>query len=278
MQAPAFSTRGSYRVCAVFLMLMFALAFASAHESRAEAAAKSITLFAAASTTNAITEIVELYKARSEIRVRTVFAASSTLAKQIINGAPADLFLSANERWMMHLIAKGAIEADTRVNVGSNRLVMIVGAGGEAIGRTLPPTIEASLPLGKILGKSRLAMGDPAHVPAGIYAKAAMQSLGLWEENKDKLAFSSNVRIALALVERGEAAAGIVYETDALIVPELTIAGVFPKDSHPPIIYPLAIVTGRRSKAVSDFYGFLLGPEAARIFVRHGFSPSEAPK
>lgn len=245
-------------------------------ESRAAQAAQSVTLFAAASTTNALKEIVELYNERSGTRIRTVFAASSTLARQIAAGAPADLFLSANERWMEHLVEKSAVEAGTRHALVGNRLVLVVSPQAATPARGPARTLDSSLPLGEIIGNSRLAIGDPAHVPAGIYAKAALQSLGLWEDHRGKLAFSGNVRTALALVDRGEAAAGIVYETDALLLPDLDVAGIFPADSHPPIVYPLAIVAGRQSNAVEEFYGFLRGPEAASVFLRHGFSASEA--
>ncbi|TQV79353.1 molybdate ABC transporter substrate-binding protein [Denitrobaculum tricleocarpae] len=286
MQAPVFGIYHRHRLCVRFsfrglslpriALAIFLAAFASPNEGRADSSVESVTLFAAASTTNALAEIVELYKDQSDTRVRTVFAASSTLSKQIVNGAPADLFLSANERWMEHLIDKAAVDPKSKRALFGNRLVLVVGPNNEAESGGQHQKLSPSLPLGEILGTSRLAIGDPAHVPAGIYAKAAMQSLDLWDDYSDKLAFSGNVRTALALVERGEAAAGIVYETDALILPKLGIVGTFPPGSHPPIIYPLAIVTDRHSKAVEDFYGFLAGPEAAKIFARHGFSPSGA--
>lgn len=277
MQVPAFGVRFRRRICAFCSVLAFMITVVAYSQSHAKAAPESVTLFAAASTTNALTEIVELYKTQSETRIRTVFAASSTLAKQIANGAPADLFLSANQLWVEHLIKKAVIDPDSTRDLLGNRLVMVVGPQNEAA-ENLPQRLEPSLPLDRILGKSRLAIGDPAHVPAGIYAKTAMQSLGLWDSYQDKLAFSGNVRTTLALVERGEAAAGIVYETDALILPELKIAGIFPANSHPSIVYPLAMVEQRRSRAVEDFYGFLFGPEASQVFLRHGFSTPDASK
>ncbi len=265
--------------CAALLWFLTAASAAlPVSNSLAASSTQPVMLFSAASTTNAVTELVELYRERKGVQVRTVFAASSTLAKQIANGAPADLFLSANERWMAYLADRGAVEADSAVTLFGNRLVLIVNSRNHESSAGLPATVETSLPLTDILGKDRLAIGNPTHVPAGIYAKAALESLGLWENLDDKLAFSNNVRTALTLVERGEAAAGIVYETDALLVPQLKVAGIFPADSHPPISYPLAIVTERRSGDVEAFYRFLRSPAASEVFARHGFAPKPAPK
>lgn len=234
--------------------------------------AETITFFAAASTTDAVTEAVKRYKELHGGDVRTVFAASSTLATQIALGAPADLFLSANQHWMEYLSSKSVIEPDSSVTLLNNRLVLVAGASNPALTAGPPEVLGKSLPLDRILGDSRLAIGDPAHVPAGIYAKAALESLGLWSGYKDRLAFSGNVRNVLLLVQRGEAAAGIVYETDAGIVPELRVVGIFPADSHPPIVYPLAIVADRTSKDVEAFYRFLLDAEAREIFTHYGFT------
>lgn len=277
MRLPAFGARFGRRTYAICSAVAFMVIVAVAPLGHAKAASDSVTLFAAASATNALTEIVELYRTQSETRVRTVFAASSTLAKQIANGAPADLFLSANQLWMEHLIEKAAIDRDSTRDLLGNRLVMIVGPENSAVDK-LPSFLEPSFPLKEILGASRLAIGDPAHVPAGIYAKAALQSFGLWDASLKNLAFSGNVRTTLALVERGEAAAGIVYETDALILPELKIAGIFPPNSHPSIVYPLAMVKQQRSKAVEDFFNFLFSPEASQVFLRHGFSTPDTSK
>ncbi|WP_282609350.1 molybdate ABC transporter substrate-binding protein [Pelagibius sp. Alg239-R121] len=246
--------------------------------SHAGAPAKPVTLFAAASTTNAVTEIVQRYNAQNGPQVRTVFAASSTLAKQIANGAPADLFLSANQSWMDYLGEKSALKTGSEIPVLSNRLVLVTANGHSITEDLSPAVIERTLPLEKILGSSRLALGNPHHVPAGIYAKAALQNLDLWEPFKDKLAFSGSVRTALALVERGEAAAGIVYQTDALIASKLRVVGMFAEDSHPPIVYPLAIVANYGGRNTDAFYGFLQSPEALEVFERHGFSAPKVPK
>lgn len=240
--------------------------------AQAETSGKPVTIFAAASTTNAVSEILELYRQQTGNKARAVFAASSTLARQIANGAPADLFLSANQRWMDYLLEKAAVDAKSAAPLLSNRLVLVLSASNPITGEALPDIVGAETPLEKLLGNSRLSIGDPAHVPAGIYAKAALKSEGLWEGVASKLAFSGNVRAALALVERGEAAAGIVYETDARVVSGVRRAGVFPESSHPRIVYSLAVTAGSERAAAESFYNFLHGPQSREVFARHGFS------
>ncbi|MFQ6018657.1 MAG: molybdate ABC transporter substrate-binding protein [Kiloniellaceae bacterium] len=229
--------------------------------------AEEVTLFAAASTTNAVNAVAEALGASGLGPLRPVFAASSTLAQQIARGAPADLVLSANSAWMDFLAARGAIEGDSRVDLLGNRLVLIAPAKA-----TLALEVETGFPLAAALGKRRLAMGDPGHVPAGIYAKAALEGLGVWPEVAAKAAFAADVRAALALVDRGEAAAGIVYATDAAISSRVRVVARFPAESHPEIAYTLAVVAGRRGPAVSAVYEFLRGPEAGAIFRAHGFT------
>ncbi len=240
--------------------------------------AEEVTIFAAASTANAVNEVVERYEATlaeptgNGLAVRPVFAASSTLAKQIAQGAPADLFLSASVAWMDYLAQRQAITAASRIDLLGNRLVLISSAESP-----LTLTIEPEFPLAEALDGGRLAIGDPAHVPAGIYAKAALETLGVWPTVAGRTARAADVRAALALVDRGEAAAGIVYQSDTAISRRVRVAGVFPRTSHPPITYPLALVAERPSPAVERFYRFLRGPEAAAIFRRHGFqSPGDA--
>lgn len=241
--------------------------------------AAEITLFAAASTTNALTAVAAAFNATAlnsggQDKLRLVFASTSTLARQIANGAPADLFLAANGQWMDYLNQHGAIDNDSRIDLLHNRLVLIAPAK-----QFFTIKIEPDFPLAEALGKSRLAIGDPGHVPAGIYAKAALEKLGVWQDVARKVAFAGDVRAALALVDRGEAAAGIVYATDAAISNAIKVAGEFPIDSHPAIAYPLAIVDGRvggrvggpRNSAVDSVYRFLRGPEAQAIFRDHGF-------
>ena len=249
-----------------FLALMAATAFApTAGPARAEIPA---TLFAAASTVEAVTAVAAAYAAAGHGTIRPVFAASSTLAQQIIRGAPADLYLSASQDWMDFLAARGAIEADTRVDLVANRLVLIAPAKSPMSLRIAP-----GFDLAAALGDGRLAMGEPTHVPAGTYARAALEALGVWPQMAAKVAYMSDVRAALALVERGEAAAGIVYATDAVVSRKVRIVDTFPAASHPPITYPLALIAGRRTVATQAAYVFLRGAEAAAIFTAHGFVP-----
>ncbi len=228
-------------------------------------AAGPVTVFAAASTTDAVQAVLDAFrKAHPETDARASFAASSTLAKQIARGAPADLYLSANVAWMDYLEDRGAIDPASRVDLLGNRLVLVASPMSPVSGDL------AKLP--EALGARRLAIGDPGHVPAGIYAKQALQSLGLWAKLRDKTAFAANVRAALALVGRGEAAAGIVYATDARISDQVSTLATLPADSHPPIRYPLARVDGADSPGAQALYDFFRSTEARAIFQDHGFS------
>jgi molybdate transport system substrate-binding protein len=247
--------------------LLLGLAVLAASVPPAAASEPPVTLFAAASTTDAVNEIADAYAAATGGSIRPVVAASSTLARQIIQGAPADLFLSASIAWMDHLTEQGMLVAGSRIALLSNRLVLVAPADSELRLRLGP-----DLDLGALLGDRRLAIGDPAHVPAGVYARQALEALGLWDQVADKLAQASNVRAALALVDRGEAAAGIVYETDAAMAPQVRIVDVFPARATPEITYPLAIVAGHDSPAVRAVYDFLRGDAAAAIFQKYGFT------
>jgi len=229
-------------------------------------AAEPVTVFAAASTTDAVQAAVARFQAaHPDVPVRTSFASSSTLAKQIANGAPADLYLSANVAWMDYLEQRGAVAGESRVDLLANRLVLVRPRRDAGTVQIDP----SALP--DLLGDRRLAIGDPSHVPAGQYAKAALQSLGLWAQLRDRAAYASDVRAALALVARGETAAGIVYATDARISDDVVRVATFPADSHPPIRYPFARVAGRGGASVRALYDFLCGPEAADAFRQHGF-------
>lgn len=227
-----------------------------------------VIVFAAASTTNAITEIGELYAARQKGSLTPSFASSSTLAKQIESGAPADVFLSANKKWMDYLEEKNRIVKTGRFDLLSNRIVLIAPMDS-------PLTqidIVAGFSLADALGKEgRLSMGDPDHVPAGMYGKKALEKLGCWDSIKDRLAPMKDVRAALVLVERGEAPLGQVYATDAAISKKVRVVGTFPTDSHPPIVYPVAAVTGGMGPAAEQFLAFLKTPEARAIFEKYGF-------
>ena len=234
---------------------------------RAADDATMVTVFAAASTATAIDEVAALYAAKGWGAVRASFAASSTLAQQIANGAPADVYVSANVRWMDFLAAEMAIVAASRVNLLANRLVLIAPAEAD-----LSLSIAPGFPLAEVLGDRRLAMADPDHVPAGIYGKTALTNLGVWPAVASKVAATADVRAALVLVELGEAAAGVVYATDAAISRRVRIVDVFPTSGHPPIVYPAAVVAGRDGPRVRRFFDFLMSSEAAAVFARHGFA------
>ena len=232
------------------------------------AAENETVVFAAASTTNAVTEIGEIFAAKGLGHITTSFASSSTLAKQIASGAPADVYLSANKKWMDFLEEKNAIEKDTRFDLLSNRIVLI--APVQSTIQTV--AVTQGMDLAALLGSDgRLSMGDPDHVPAGMYGKGAMESLGVWDQVKDRLAPMKDVRAALVLVERAEAPLGQVYATDAAISDKVRVVGTFPIESHKPIVYPVAAVTGGKTAAAAAFLDFLKTPEARAVFEKYGF-------
>ena len=226
----------------------------------------SITVFAAASMKNALDEVNTLFTNRSGTKVVASYAASSALMKQIEQGAPADVFLSADIDWMDYGAKHNLIKNDSRENLLSNRLVLIAPKDSK-IDKV---NIEHGFDLAGLVGNGRIATGDVRSVPAGLYAKAALEKLG-------KLAMAENVRAALVLVARQEAALGIVYETDAKVDPGVKIVGVFPEDSHPPIIYPVAMTKDAKSEA-AKYLGFLTTPEVKAVFERYGFRVLAKPK
>lgn len=246
------------------LLVWVTLVTALTHTAWAKPA--SVTVFAAASTTNAMTDIAALYEKSRGQRVRLSFASSSTLAKQVDQGAPADIFISANPDWMNYLVTRGAVIKESRMDLLGNRLVFIAPAGSPNENLA----VDKSLDLSPILSAGRLAMGDPDHVPAGMYGKKALENLGLWQEVQNRIARTKDVRAALVLVERAETPLGLVYATDAAISGRVRVAGVFPKENHPKIVYPAALVTGRPQ--ARDFLAFLQSAPAARIFEQYGFT------
>ncbi len=252
------------RFRAVFVAALLTVILCASAAPRAE---PPVTLFAAASTVNAVAAVARAYEAGGGGTVRTVFAASSTLARQIAQGAPADLYLSASTAWMDELEGRDAIEPGTRVDLLGNTLVLIAPKR-----RPIEIEIAPGFPLAGALGDRRLAMGDPAHVPAGIYAKAALTKLGVWPEVSARVAYLGDVRGALAMVDRGEAAAGIVYASDVRGAARVQVVGRFPADSHPAIVYPLAVVAGRRRPEVMAFYEFLQTPQARSLLEAQGFT------
>lgn len=240
-----------------------------AFPTNAKAAESEVVVFAAASTTNAIAEIAELYAACNLGRVTPSFASSSTLAKQIENGAPADVFLSANEKWMDYLQEKKLLVKGTRFDLLGNRIVLIAPKDSALKHIEVAPGMSLKAALGE---DGLLSMGDPDYVPAGMYGKKALESLSSWDPIKNRIAPMKDVRAALVLVERGEAPLGLVYATDAAISKKVRVVGVFPADSHSPIVYPVAAVAGGRTTAARRFMNFLKTPEARAVFEKYGFA------
>src|ERR1043165_1839434 len=216
-----------YRFAGIFSA--FVILFGAAH-SPAAAQDKTVTVFAAASMKNALDDIDAAYTAKTGVRVVASYAASSALARQIEQGAPADVFLSADTDWMDYSIGKKNINAPTRVNLLGNAIVLIAPKDSKIDNVTIGPGFD----LARLAGDGRITTGDVKAVPVGKYAKAALEKLGAWAAVEPKMAMAESVRAALALVARGEAALGIVYETDAKVEPGVKIIGAFPEDSHPP--------------------------------------------
>ena len=232
--------------------------------------AENLTIFAAASLTDALSEIGSAHEKATGDKVRFNFAASSTLARQIEAGAPADVFLSADAAQMDALAAKGLIDKTSRRNLLGNTLVVVTALDGPAI-----PKLE------DLRGPAvrRLSLGDPRAVPAGVYAKQHLERTGLWQALARKVAPAANVRAALAVVESGKAEAGIVYKTDAMASNKAKVALEIPADEGPSIVYPVALVTGgRHEEGARGFLERLAGAEAAEVFRKHGFTLIEEGK
>lgn len=250
-----------------FLLGLVVAAFALAH--MAAAGPEDVLVFAAASQRNALDAVISEYKAESGRSVRAAYQSSSALARQIERGAPADLFVSANPAWMDHLQKRDLIDSATRVDMFGNRLVLVTAKGNPAA----PIEIANGFNLARLLGNGRLAVGDPDHVPAGLYAKQALLALGAWDGVAAQLVRAENVRAALALVARGEAAYGIVYASDATADRTVEVAGTFPADSHSRIVYPVAVTKeASNRRGAKSFLDFLRTPKAAKIYRQFGFS------
>nr|WP_208111510.1 molybdate ABC transporter substrate-binding protein [Enterovirga rhinocerotis] len=229
--------------------------------------AQGPTVFAAASLKNALEEITAAWAKDSKPPVKVSLAASNTLAKQIEQGAPADLFFSADLDWMDYVAGKGLVRPESRVNLLANAIVLIAPKDSTATVKVGP-----GMDLTGILGQGRLAMGNVDAVPAGKYGKAALEKLGAWAGVKDKVAQADSVRAALLLVSRGEAPLGIVYATDAAADPNVKVIGTFPEGSHPPIVYPVAVLKDAKSEASAAFLDYLRGPVAGAAFRKQGFT------
>lgn len=231
------------------------------------AQAEQLTVFAAASLTNAMAEIEAGFEAATGHDVAVSLAGSSVLARQIQLGAPADIFISANPDWMDRLEAEGLIEAGTRFDLLGNSLVLIAADPGAR-----PVEIGPDTDLPSLLGDGRLAMALVDAVPAGIYGKAALQNLGQWDRVRPQVAQADNVRAALAFVATGEAPFGIVYASDAVAEDAVTVVGTFPAEVHPAIVYPAADMANRDNEAEAAFLAYLRGGQARDAFERQGFT------
>ncbi len=225
-----------------------------------------VKIFAAASLTNSITELGEMYTKKTGVKVSPSFASSSTLAKQIENGAPAEVFISADLQWMNYLGDRKLLLEGSRFDLLGNRLVLICPISSDA-----KIKIEQGLDLARFLGNGLLATGDPDHVPAGKYAKAALEKLGMWPFVSNKLARASDVRSALTWVEKDEAPLGIVYSTDAAVSKKVRVVDYFPEDSYPKIVYPVALLKTGDSTQATGFMDFLKSSEGRKVFEKYGF-------
>jgi molybdate transport system substrate-binding protein len=248
------------------LTLLGTLLLALATPAGASDAARPPIVFAAASLKGALDEAAAAFKAQGGGDVTISYAGSNALAKQIEEGAPADLFISADERWADYLGEKKLLKADSRVTLLTNELALIAPKDS-----AVALEIEPGFDLAGVLGDDKLALADPEAVPAGKYAKAALTALGVWEEVSPNVVGAENVRAALALVARGEAALGIVYITDAKAEPAVKTIGAFPGDTHPPIVYSAALIAASTSAEAASFLTFLRGEAVTAIFAKAGF-------
>jgi len=248
-----------------FLLFLLAALLAGAFPVAAQE--KAITVFAAASMKNALDDVNAAFLKATGIKAVTSYAASSALARQIEQGAPADVFASADLDWMDYSAQKKTIKDDTRVNLLGNRLVLIAPKDSK-VGTV---TIMQGFDLAGLIGDGRIATGEVTSVPVGKYAKGALEKLGLWASVEKKFAMADNVRAALALVARGEAVLGIVYETDAKIEPGVKIVGAFPADSHPAIVCPVAATVNAKLEA-NAYLAFLRSGIAKAVFEQYGFT------
>ena len=228
---------------------------------------RDVLVFAAASLKDALNEANSLFLFENGSGIRVSYGASSALAKQIENGAPADVFISADLDWMDYVAERKLIQPETRAKFLGNRLVLVASANSK-----LSLTIAPSFPLAQAIGDGRLAMADPASVPAGKYGKAALEKLGVWGSVSGRIAPAQDVRTALLLVSRGEAPLGIVYQTDAAADKNVRVIGTFPESAHPPIIYPMAILAGSTNGVAPVYVQYLLSPKAEPFFEKRGFT------
>jgi molybdate transport system substrate-binding protein len=248
----------------LFAVACLAVSVLAARPATAE---DTLVMFAAASLKNAVDDIDAAFAQASGVKVSASYAASSALAKQIEQGAPADVFASADVDWMDYAHDKKLINDTTRINLLGNRLVLIAPKDSHLMNVDIGPGFD----LAALAGDGRIVTGDVRAVPVGRYAKAALEKLGAWAKAEPKMAMAESVRAALALVARGEAPLGIVYETDAKVEPNVKIIGHFPAGSHPPIVYPFAATVTAKARA-KRYLDFLRSTAAKSIFERYGFT------
>ncbi|WP_411033293.1 molybdate ABC transporter substrate-binding protein [Shinella sp. BYT-45] len=249
------------------LLKLAAAVFAALPLALPAAAAEKVTVFAAASLKNALDAANAEWQKATGNETTVSYAASSALAKQIEAAAPADLFISADLAWMDYVAEKKLIKEETRANLLGNRIVLVAPKD-----KATTVEIKEGFDLAGLVGDGKLAMGAVDSVPAGKYGKAALEKLGVWSSVEGKVAGAESVRAALALVSRGEAPYGIVYQTDAAADPGVAVVGTFPEDSHPPIIYPVAILLESQSPAAGAYLDFLKSDKAAPFFTEQGFT------
>jgi molybdate transport system substrate-binding protein len=250
------------RLFAAFTLIV---TLAAAHPAAAQ---DTLVVYAAASMKNALDDTNAAFTKATGVKVTASYEASSALAKQIEQGAPADVFISADLRWMDYVAGKKLIKDDTRVNLLGNKLVLIAPKESKLD----HVAIAQGFDIAKLAGDGRIAVADVKAVPAGLYAKAALEKLGAWAAAEPKLAQAENVRATLAFVARGETPLGIVYETDAKIEPKVKIVGVFPDGSYPPVTYPVAATESSKNAATAHYLSFLRSGAAKAIFEKYGFS------
>jgi molybdate transport system substrate-binding protein len=248
-------------------LVVAAVMAASLAQTPAKAQGTDLVVFAAASLKNALDAASAQWQKETGKKAVISYAASSALAKQIEQGAPAQMFISADLDWMDYLAGKSLIKADTRSNLLGNRIVLIAPKD-----KAPSVDIKAGFDLAKVLGEGRLSMANVDSVPAGKYGKAALEKLGVWQSVSGKIAQAENVRAALLLVSRGEAPAGIVYQTDAAADPNVKIIGTFPEDTHPPIIYPIALTAGASHPDATAFLAYIRSAKARPVFEAQGFT------
>ena len=230
--------------------------------------AQEIRVLAAASLSNVLDSLCKAWATKGEPKCVAVYAGSSALARQIGNGAPGDVFISADMPWMKHLVDKKAVKPQTQRALATNLLVIIAPADSKV---SLTPA--PNFPIAAALGDGRLSLADPDAVPAGKYAKAALTHFGVWDQVSGKVASAQNVRDALAFVARGAAPLGIVYSTDAKVEPRVRIVAAFPAGSHPPVVYPMALTANAKSPRAQAFLDFLMTPESQKALAEAGFGP-----